>query len=222
MLGVAPVARALLQHISLATTTSRNDPWAMEMWWNWYGSWIFFGGPLGRWIWGTIYGFYVLRATHSNPDRGFLGKVIELPYIRIVVVAALGMIISIFCLALVFMTTRTILQGTTTIQSLKSSCRSENSEISFVCIPGQLEYMKTSNPLRGYDSEVHSKLNTDIYPALPGERIYNLGSRTNWDIFLKTPIRIPKTSRREYIWPKLNPSVLRRMRNANSTGSHGV
>ncbi|KAF8075035.1 DHHC palmitoyltransferase-domain-containing protein, partial [Lyophyllum atratum] len=60
--AAAPIAHVLQRHVSSALSVSKNDPWARKLWWDWYGSWIFFGGPFGRWIWGTVLGFRILAA----------------------------------------------------------------------------------------------------------------------------------------------------------------
>jgi hypothetical protein len=98
MLAVAPAARTFSQHILLAVATSKGDAWAGAMWWNWYGSWIFFGGPLGRWVWGTVLGFIILKANRTNTVHTAPGGVVEHPHLRIVAMATSAMIISIFCL----------------------------------------------------------------------------------------------------------------------------
>jgi hypothetical protein len=98
MLAVAPAARTLWQHLLLALATSQGDAWAGEMWWNWYGSWIFFGGPLGRWVWGTVLGFIILKANRPNAVYNVPGRVVEHPHLRIIAMATSAMIISIFCL----------------------------------------------------------------------------------------------------------------------------
>jgi hypothetical protein len=69
----------------------------MEKWWDWYGSWIFFGGPLGRWFWGAILGFRILQAA-SGQDHNLPGDIVEQPHLRIIAVAAPAMVVSLFSL----------------------------------------------------------------------------------------------------------------------------
>jgi palmitoyltransferase len=97
ILALTPVAYTFLQHVLLATATSRSNSWAINSWWNWYGSWIFFGGPFGRWIWGAVLGFRILKASRINTN-GLPGTVVEQPHLRIVAMAMLAMILSSFCL----------------------------------------------------------------------------------------------------------------------------
>lgn len=194
ILAVAPIAYTLLQHVLLATATSRSNSWATNSWWNWYGSWIFFGGPFGRWIWGTVLGFHILKASRVNA-YGLPGMVVEQPHLRVVAMAMPAMILSLFCLvrheicqsvywqltfqALAVMTIRSIFRGNTTIETLSSSTyRPGSRPASFICIPNSSypKEIKTSKPI------------SPAHPILPGERIYDLGQRANWNIFWRTPL----------------------------------
>jgi hypothetical protein len=88
-----PVWRILTRHVFLALWVSQHNPWANEVWWNWYGSWIFFGGPLGRWIFGTVLGFRILKA-----ERKSSLPLIEQPNLRLFAIFALGLLFSLFTL----------------------------------------------------------------------------------------------------------------------------
>lgn len=71
----------------------------------------------------------------------------------------------------------------------------------------------------------------NVHHVAPGERIYDLGSAQNWRAFMASQAfpyatlgfvhLIPCSSlldtHRPYQWPKLNPSMIRRMRAAGRT-----
>ena len=213
MLAIVPVARTLLREVGRAIVTSKNDAWAKKMWWNWYGSWVFFGGPFGRWMGGAIHGFCVLKTIRSDSGYSFLGRVAELPHLRIFAVATPAMIISIFCLVsaartlcqrlgyleddsfqiLALMTIRSILQGTTAIENLKSSrsCRSGDRAATFVCIPSQPE----SREISIHPQIAHVESILDVYTVLSTERLYDLGPKANWNVFIKMPLSVPEITR---------------------------
>lgn len=95
--AIAPIVRILWRHVLLALKVSKADPWAMDMWWGWYGSWVFFGGPLGRWVWGAVLGFRILNENHNEDDK-FSGSSIEQPRIRIFAIVMPAMMLSMFVL----------------------------------------------------------------------------------------------------------------------------
>jgi hypothetical protein len=92
----APMASVLWDHVNLALFVSQSDPWAMETWWNWYGSWIFFGGPLGRWLWGAAIGFRLLKQQDGASRIVYLGELIERPHLRVFAVVLPAGIMSLF------------------------------------------------------------------------------------------------------------------------------
>ncbi|KAF9462912.1 DHHC palmitoyltransferase-domain-containing protein [Collybia nuda] len=201
--AIAPVFPVLLRQISLAIDVSKSDPWAAEKWWKWYGSWVFFGGPFGRWFWGTIMGVRILKA--SGHDYRLPGNVVEQPHIRIIVIATPTMIISLFSLGLALMSTRTMLRGMTTIETMKhqpSQSNSNNNKFErFVCIPAQQMHKDGDRFTRGR-----------VFRVLNDEHIYNHGPRNNWKIFLNQPLFHKQEKSVDYTWPKLNPVMLQRMR----------
>lgn len=97
-IAVAPIAPTLLKQISLAIAVSKGDAWATSQWWDWYGSWIFFGGPIGRWFWGAILGFRILQASPDRHGRYLSGDIIEQPHLRIIAIATPAMVLSLFSL----------------------------------------------------------------------------------------------------------------------------
>lgn len=98
IISAAPILHILWRHILVALSVSKVDPWAKEMWWEWYGSWIFFGGPFGRWIWGTVYGFMVLKTNNGTRKTGRLSDIVEEPHLRLLAIVFPALVISIFAL----------------------------------------------------------------------------------------------------------------------------
>ncbi|KIY48136.1 hypothetical protein FISHEDRAFT_65864 [Fistulina hepatica ATCC 64428] len=197
-----PVTDRLWSHVRAALTASRADPWTNEHWWSWFGSWIFIGGPIGRWVVGTVLGFRVLK--QQRPAQSYPGIVIEYPHLRIVAAAWVAAVLSLICLGLMFVTLRYVLRGQTTLEALRpyvskrktcgddddDSTKSDNRQL-WVCIPG---------PKPG-EFRVHA--------VAAGERVYDLGSaRANLSRTL-----FHSRQGEEYVWPELNPVMLERMQN---------
>ena len=95
-IGVYPIITPLFEHISLALKTSHADPAFQAQWWDWWGLWIFFGGPAGRWVIGTLLGLYKLQK--ELPPHGSLGDAISLPSLTTTVVAGVVVFLAVFCL----------------------------------------------------------------------------------------------------------------------------
>ncbi|KAG6891245.1 hypothetical protein C0995_008497 [Termitomyces sp. Mi166 len=204
-----PIAKTLSYHISLALEVSRNDLWTIRNWWDWYGSWIFFGGPLGRWFW-IVLGFRILRSW-SGPDYSLPGEFIEKPHLRLLVLILCAALISAFALGLGITTTRAILLGTTSVETLGQRVVLEGQTplkppITLVCIP-----------------DTGSRR---VYEIPRGEKIYDLGIKRNWWLLLKAPL-YPTESRlisvqSIYSWPKINPVILQRLRKREGFRAHDV
>lgn len=96
--AVLPIIGPLSHHVKAALTISQTDTWAKTAWWDWFGSWIFFGGPFGRWIIGTILGYRLLRERQNPTDVTGPGEMVERPHLRILVAASLGFLLSLFAL----------------------------------------------------------------------------------------------------------------------------
>jgi palmitoyltransferase len=89
--SVAPLYRIMPRHMSLALSVSQQDAWARQVWWDWYGSWIFVGGPLGRPIFGMALGFRILKAQRKDEI-----PLVEQPNLRLFAICAVGLLFSIF------------------------------------------------------------------------------------------------------------------------------
>ena len=84
VVGWSPVLHRVLTHISLSLSASRADEWCREIWWDTWYSWIFIGGPPGRYIFGSFLGFRLLGRGRM-PEGNFPGSIIELPHLRVIV-----------------------------------------------------------------------------------------------------------------------------------------
>jgi len=89
-----PALPTLASHVSSALALSRADPWTLSVWWNRNGSWVFFGGPFGRWPFGIFLGFVQLKATRDPPGN-FPGQVVEQPHLRMAALASIGFLVSL-------------------------------------------------------------------------------------------------------------------------------
>ncbi|KAJ7035636.1 DHHC palmitoyltransferase-domain-containing protein [Mycena alexandri] len=192
-----PIYPTLLRHMSLALTTSHVDAWANQVWWDWYGSWIFFGGPFGRWIFGMALGFRILK-TQRKPDL----PLIEQPSLRLFVICALGLLFSVFTLTLALWTMKDLVRGLTTLDGMQERHTKNTSR--FVCIPSE-----NVDSSRGAEDAAATR--NKIVAVLPEERLYDLGTWSNLCDILERPWRDPPSTA-SYKWPQVNPTVLDRMR----------
>lgn len=94
IVGLWPVLFRILAHISLSFSTSRADEWCKEFWWdNWY-SWVFIGGPPGRYVVGLFLGFRLL-GQRRGPEGSFPGSIIELPHLRVALMFAFALVFAV-------------------------------------------------------------------------------------------------------------------------------
>ena len=187
-ISILPIAGVLRRHILLALDVSQQDDWANRVWWNWFGSWIFCAGPLGRWFVGILLGVVKLR--DSRPRLTYPGYLIEEPHIRVIVTATLAFLLSMFALvrdiavllfcpytsyqALTYSSTVKVLKGITTLESIKASqeAKSNSNQRYFVCAP--------LSSLISDGTHI-----TSVFAPLPKERIYDLGPTHNWRVFME-------------------------------------
>lgn len=59
---------------------SRADARCAHLWWDWWGSYVVFGGPGGRWVLGTALGYWVAELDFPpNPRHCRYGSVFAQP-----------------------------------------------------------------------------------------------------------------------------------------------
>ncbi|KAJ7065193.1 DHHC palmitoyltransferase-domain-containing protein, partial [Mycena amicta] len=152
-LVVLPIRAVVIGHAKRALDVSYRDPWSRRLWWDWYGSWVFFGGPFGRWIFGIALGIHLLNKESHLPL-----PLIERPNLRLLALSAVGLIFSLFFpQILALWTVHDIVRGRTTLDRLQER------RPRLVCVPDV-----------GSDAR-------KIAPVLPGECLYDLGWRRNLD-----------------------------------------
>ncbi|KAH7885865.1 zf-DHHC-domain-containing protein [Phlebopus sp. FC_14] len=200
VVGAAPVARILLRHAASAYRSSRADGWAQALWWDWPGSWFLFAGPLGRPIFGTLLGYSILQA---NQDLSWLsGQTIQQPCLHIALVAGLAFLMSIFTLGLAIMTTRNILRGQTAVETLRSSSRRNI----LLLVPCEIS---RGTPTPDADDAMYGR----VHRLRHDTRLYDLGWRRNWRAVVQKPLFARRVANEStFSWPKLNPAVLRHVR----------
>ncbi|KAF9563931.1 hypothetical protein CPC08DRAFT_734637 [Agrocybe pediades] len=189
---VLPIVKTLFEHIQLAITVSRGDDWANRVWWEWYGSWILCGGPFGRWIVGIVLGYIVMENSRASEGRVPPGFLVEEPHLWVVLTAGFALLFSTFAAGLLISSIQKVLQGRTTFESLKPPTqRSSNNGYRYdlVCFPR----------LDGSDA---------VVSILPTERMYDLGSRSNWRLHMQRPLFASEPT--FYTWPKINPTIIQR------------
>ncbi|KAJ6624940.1 DHHC palmitoyltransferase-domain-containing protein [Mycena sp. CBHHK59/15] len=221
--SVAPIHRIMAHHMSIALAVSQQDPWAREVWWDWYGSWIFVGGPPGRWTLGVALGFHILktRRRHDLP-------LIEQPNLRLFTICTIGLIFSLFALTLVIWTTKDAFRGLTTLDAMqkKRGRRHPQPFARFVRIPkillsGSRLQEDGSSHVDDNGSSVSSH-HSLVDRVLPDEHLYDLGHASNIQELFDRPLFFQdETKINMYIWPKLNPMVLNRVQKT-ATSSHST
>jgi hypothetical protein len=95
-LASLPILPVLRTHVVAALTASYADAWASGIWWNRVYSWIFCGGPAGRWIVGTLLGIRVLRERRITEPSWFSGSVVAQPHARVVILVGFAILIWLF------------------------------------------------------------------------------------------------------------------------------
>ncbi|KAH7335264.1 hypothetical protein B0J17DRAFT_669310 [Rhizoctonia solani] len=94
-----PVIQPILDGMYAMYSVSRSHSGCNRLWWDWWASYIVFGGPGGRWVLGTVLGYWVAEPQAPlNPHMCRYG----LPFMRPTISAALtvGIAFSLagFCL----------------------------------------------------------------------------------------------------------------------------
>ena len=208
-LAIWPIRKKVVQHISHALFISHEDPWARQYWWDRWYSWIFIGGPPGRWFVGALLGFRASkrysRSAGVTPGRLMDGSFIDRPHARLVLIAAAGALLGVFALVgalhrgsyvsgndtwallqvMAIVTTRDVLKGQTALDSIRARVRKGARFGKFMTIPS-----KASSQTRGAASGIDvappqyippsSPLAPRTYQIPPHERLYDLGRRENW------------------------------------------
>lgn len=89
-------------HVVSALAVSHADTWAMDVWWDRPYSWILCGGPLGRWVVGTLLGFRSLR-THRGRDSWLNGSLIAQPHVSLIILVGAATLLWLFAVVRISM-----------------------------------------------------------------------------------------------------------------------
>lgn len=87
----SPVLPIFVQQASTVYRFSTSDLATRQLWWDWWGSWIVFGGPVGRYFGGLILGYIRYPITASKPN-----SLLEGPNGRLAGLVFPGALISLF------------------------------------------------------------------------------------------------------------------------------
>jgi hypothetical protein len=136
-------------------------------------------------------GFRILE--RENPDIGGYGSNIEQPHFQVLVIVMMAILFSVFAVALFISTSRALHRGETSLEQLASSSRKQRQR--FVCIP---------------DTRIQPITEFVAHPIEQGDRLYDLGLAANLKAILDDGFWVQSSS--TYIWPKMNPEVLRKIR----------
>ncbi|KAI0035336.1 DHHC palmitoyltransferase-domain-containing protein, partial [Vararia minispora EC-137] len=197
-LVIFPIRHELLEHVHAALAASRADPHLCQMWWDKWYSWVFFGGPPGRWIVGTILGFRSLdRSTPSDAMWAWLdGSLIARPHLGVSLLAAASSLLGGFALTMAIVTTCGVLQGQTALDTIRVLTMGHSTG-RFITLPsrGTLPNGASSAvdilPSGTASVGVAGKY---TFAVLSGERLYDLGWRKNWARIWRSPWFPPTTS----------------------------
>jgi len=205
-----------MNNILLALAVSQADPWAKQMWWDWLGSWVFIGGPFGRWAVGTILGYRLLKTNSRDSNQQFPGCILEMPHLRILIVAGLGSMLSLFAMGLAVVITWNVFRGQTSLDTYRPSklrgSPGRPSDI-LICVPSQDGMPQSA-------IRTATLLISTVYHVIPGERLYDLGWSRNFEQMASQPLFRDSVIGQSgiYIWPQLNPSILNRIRRQTRSG----
>ena len=97
---VAPVLRPVWSGVQSMYKTSRADARCARLWWDWWGSYVVFGGPGGRWVLGTALGYWVAELNvPSNPHRCWYGSIFARPAFSSAITVTVALSFAGFCAA---------------------------------------------------------------------------------------------------------------------------
>ncbi|KZT43182.1 hypothetical protein SISSUDRAFT_1125064 [Sistotremastrum suecicum HHB10207 ss-3] len=118
-LGSLPIMPTLACQVKEAYIIAQSDEWILTNWWSWFGSWIFFGGPFGRYIGAVILGYRTIAS--QRPDIPKALSMIEEPHLGTFLTIAFGSLLALFTLALGLVCSWRTLKGLSTIEALRQS-----------------------------------------------------------------------------------------------------
>ncbi|KAI5894745.1 uncharacterized protein SCHCODRAFT_02496198 [Schizophyllum commune H4-8] len=187
--AVAPILGVMLRHATTAIAVSRQDAWARSVWWDWWGSWIFLGGPVGRYVVGGILGVRAQRRQNiAWTIACHPGCLVEQPHLRLMVTAGFGVLFALFAWGLSIMVIRNILRGRSMLEMLRTK------SVRYICIPAP----------RG-------ELQPGVYAIdrADSNRLYDLGARRNWMNMISRNFSTRNSA--QFLWPEISPDILAKL-----------
>ncbi|KAG8769007.1 hypothetical protein FRC12_005223 [Ceratobasidium sp. 428] len=202
-----PVIHPILDGAYSMYTVSRADAKSSRLWWDWWGSYVVFGGPGGRWVLGTALGYWIAELDEPpNPQRCRFGLLFMKPNFSVAVTLAVALSLAAFCTVLALQMWFRLLRGQTTIEALQSQTYPRTKEtIRYLWIPESK--LSSSTDISGsnvgtrlIDSaeslrhraqqplEGQVALRGTAFPIYWDERIYDLGAWSNAKKFNALPI----------------------------------
>lgn len=88
----------VFRHVRSALRLAFNDPWIRENWWEWKWSWIVYGGPIGRYITGIVYGHRALQRKLGHGGRSRFGNCVSEPTLVLAGTLLFALLLSAFTL----------------------------------------------------------------------------------------------------------------------------
>ncbi|KIJ55263.1 hypothetical protein M422DRAFT_63391 [Sphaerobolus stellatus SS14] len=207
-----PILPLLSSQASLALEESYNSSWAHWVWWEKWYSWIAVAGPPGRWIVGTVIGYWLLDAEQCDS----LGCMLQNPHARVLLTVIFALILAIFSLGLGLATAWRIHRGETTVERARTRLgASTYIVINDIVLSASTTAVSTaSSPSvsQVFPTSVETP-EIKVMELLRYERPYDLGPSENWKQFWRLSLFVRRDGavKKDVLGPRLNPKVLERM-----------
>jgi hypothetical protein len=91
-----PVLYPAFKHFRAALRLAFNDPWIRENWWNWKWSWVVYGGPVGRYVAGIVYGYRALQRKLGHHAPSQLGDCVKEPRLALAGTLLFALFLGVF------------------------------------------------------------------------------------------------------------------------------
>ncbi|KAF8606038.1 hypothetical protein BDV93DRAFT_35045 [Ceratobasidium sp. AG-I] len=228
----APVLHPVWSGVQSVYRISRTDTRCARLWWDWWGSYVVFGGPGGRWVLGTTLGYWVAELdAPPNPHRCQHGSIFAGPSFSSAITVTAALCLAGFCVLALQMMVRT-LRGQTTIEALQHTTLSNGTGIltKYLWVPASRFPPLDATSSAGLTSDAsegtlrqrfqqHFELDSPhgtAFPLLPHERVYDMGVHGNFQTFWATPLLGFEQNSSTLPEPSpVNPEILKRLRSGS-------
>ncbi|CUA78129.1 hypothetical protein RSOLAG22IIIB_02747 [Rhizoctonia solani] len=232
---VMPVISPILDGAHAMYLVSRSHPGCNRLWWDWWGSYVIFGGPGGRWVLGTALGYWVAKPQAPvNPHTCGYGHPFMKPTMNAFLTLTIALSLAGFCLALASRMIFHLLRGQTTIEALQAGTfrGRDSTPRRFLWLPSLASSQATDSsqqaPPVGIGASIEgmrhrtaqladsSRTHGLVVALDPDARIYDLGIWQNAKISWSKPMFPPSSPWTLREPPKINPDLIRRIREART------